>query len=135
MQYETAIVILHYINEKLTRDCISSIRENTDPEMYHIYVVDNNSPQPLSMLQSEDISIIRNDKRHSISGMNKGFHYALYQSTISHKYVVNLDNDTIVHAGWLEALVKEMEEHPTTGICGGKQWGKEVIEFHSVGSD
>lgn len=67
--------------------------------------------------------------------MNFGFYYALYESGRDHKYIVNLDNDTLVHKGWLEPLIAEMESHPNTGICGGKQWNREGTEFHSVGSD
>lgn len=132
---ETAVVILHYIKEDLTRGCIKSIRENTPSGSYHIYVVDNNSPTALAMENEEYLTVIRNDSRYSTSGMNFGFYYALYQSGKDHKYVVNLDNDTLVQAGWLEPLMKEMEEHPITGICGGKQWDREGKNYYSVGSD
>jgi len=67
--------------------------------------------------------------------MNFGFYYALYKSGIDHKYIVNLDNDVLVHKGWLEPLVKEMEEHPNTGICGGKQWNRDNTDYFCVGSD
>jgi|SRR3990167_860121 len=129
----TGIVILHYIKEDLTKACIQSIKENTPPDLYNIYVVDNNSPIPLE--QMDGVTVIRNDSRYSTSGMNFGFYYALYESFGECDYIVNLDNDTLVHKGWLEPLTKEMEEHPTTGICAGKQWNKEGTDFYSVGSD
>lgn len=132
---DTAIIILHYIKEDLTRDCIKSIKENTLSGSYHIYVVDNNSPIPLSMLQEDCLTVIRNDYRYSTSGMNRGFYYALYESGLKHKYIVNMDNDVIVHDNWLQPLVKEMEDNPTTGICGGKQWDKNGTNYYSVGSD
>ena len=134
---KTGIVILHYINEDLTKACIQSIRENTSKDSYHIYVVDNFSPVQLfpRMLQDKDLSILRNDCRHSTSGMNFGFYHALYESGRNHDYIVNLDNDTLVQPGWLDALVNEMESHPNTGICGGKQWDKEGANYYSVGSD
>ena len=127
---QTGIVILHYIKEELTKDCIRSIKENTPEGTYKIIVVDNNSPVPLTL---EDVTVIRNDSRYSTSGMNFGFYHALYVENC--KYVVNMDNDVICHKGWLEPLVKEMEEHPNTGICGGKQWNKDKTDFFSVGSD
>ena len=136
---QTGIVILHYIKEDLTRACVQSIIDNTPDGSYHIYIVDNNSPEPLlitdALVAQGRISVIRNDSRYSTSGMNFGFYHALYESGRNHNYIVNLDNDTLVHKGWLEALVKEMEEHPNTGICGGKQWNREGTEFHSVGAD
>lgn len=133
MNPETGIVILHYIKEDLTRACIKSIKDNTPTGTYHIYVVDNNSPEPLQLIE-QDVTVIHNASRYSTSGMNFGFYHALYNMPFNHKYIVNLDNDTLVHAGWLEPLVKEMQEHPATGICGGKQW-KDSENFYSVGSD
>ena len=108
--------------------------ENTPPG-YHIYVVDNNSPTPLSDYKEACVTVIRNNSRYSTSGMNFGFNHALYESGHDHQYIVNLDNDTLVHPGWLEPLVKEMENHPTTGICGGKQWNRDGTQYHSVGAD
>src|SRR3990167_1305087 len=136
MKCETAIVILNYIKEDLTNACIRSIYENTPRGSHHIYVVDNNSPEPLILdWNYEYVTVIRNDVRYSTSGMNKGFYHVLYESGRNYQYVVNLDNDTFVQTGWLEPLVKEMEDNPKTGVCGGKQWNKEGTEFRSVGSD
>ncbi len=133
---ETAIVVLHYINKELTQKCILSILENTPVGNYQIYVVDNNSPEPLKLdVDYPEVTILRNDSRRSTHGMNFGFYHALYKSQYDHKYIVNLDNDTEVHKGWLEPLVKEMEENPKTGICGGKQWKPGLENFYSVGSD
>lgn len=132
---ETGIVILHYIKEDLTLKCIRSIRENTPCGMYHIYVVDNNSPEPLEMDEDIDLTVIRNNCRFSTSGMNRGFYHALYESRYDHKYIVNMDNDVICHQGWLEPLVKEMVDNPNTGICGGKQWNESLEDYFSVGSD
>ena len=134
---QTAIVILHYIKEDLTRACIKSIKENTPDGTYEIYIVDNNSPIPFSYTDdfSKDVTVIRNDSRYSTSGMNFGFYYVLYESGRKHNYIVNIDNDVLVHKGWLEPLVKEMESNSKTGICGGKQWDKEGKNYYSVGSD
>ena len=128
-------MILHYIKEDLTFSCMNSIMENSKD--YHIYVVDNNSPKPLEIELDKfpNVTLIRNSCRYSTSGMNFGFYHALYESGRNHDYIVNLDNDTLVRPGWLEPLVKEMEEHPNTGICGGKQWDKEGKAYYSVGSD
>lgn len=64
--------------------------------------------------------------------MNFGFLHALLGN---YDYIVNLDNDVLVHPNWLEPLIKEMEDNPRTGICAGKQWNKEGTHYYSVGSD
>ena len=128
-------MILHYIKEDLTKACIQSIKDNTPYATYHIYVVDNNSPEPLKLEPDPYITVIRNDNRYSTSGMNYGFYHALYLSSHNHRYIVNLDNDILCHPGWLEPLVAEMQAHPQTGICGGKQWNKDKTDYFCVGSD
>ena len=100
-----------------------------------MYVVDNNSPTPLGWTSDPDMTVIRNTSRHSVSGLNFGFYHSLYKSGRNHEYVVNIDNDVICKENWLDSLVKEMEGHPNTGVCGGKQWKKEDKDFYSVGSD
>ena len=97
-------------------------------------MVDNNSPENYEC-PFDNVTVIKNDSRFSTSGMNFGFYHALYESDRKHDYIVNMDNDVVVHKGWFEPLVKEMEEHPKTGICGGKQWNKDKTDYYSVGSD
>lgn len=132
------IVILHYVKDDLTNKCIQSIRDNTAEGTYYIYVIDNNSPEPFKLSGSTlDIRIIRNNCRYSTSGMNLGFYEALYNPDIGieHDYIVNLDNDIEVHKDWLPPMVKEMDDNPKTGICGGKQWKPGTDSFYSVGAD
>ena len=126
---ETVIVVLHYNNEKFTNDCVDSIF-NTTPLGTEIVVVDNNSTVPYVR---DDVVVLRNTTRHCVSGMNLGFYHAVYN--MNAKYVVNLDNDIICLNGWLQPLIKEMEQNPQTGVCGGKQWNKEMTQYRSVGWD
>jgi GT2 family glycosyltransferase len=124
-----SIVVLHYNNEKLTNACIDSILLNTTGSAYRIIVVDNNSDKPYV---NPEVTVIRNNNKYSVSGMNFGFLYAL--ENCSPDYIVNFDNDIICLAGWLEPLVKSMED-PKVGIVGGKQWDKEQKLFRCVGMD
>ena len=133
---ETAIIILHYKNCKLTNQCIRSIRKHTRRWTYHIIVVDNNSPMPFRQTPIEsDLTIIRNDDRGSVSGMNFGFYQALYNSPFDFKYIVNFDNDVVCMANWLPPLIEVMERRPNVGIVGGKQWQRDMTSFRSVGAD
>src|SRR3990167_1256992 len=93
---EVAIVILHYINEERTYQCIEAIRKHTFGNSYYIYIIDNNSPNQF-VYSAPDLTVIRNDSKHSVPGMNRGFYYALYESKVDYKYIVNLDNDVLVH--------------------------------------
>jgi hypothetical protein len=130
---ETVITIIHYENEKLTNECIDSIRKFTKSGSYHIVVVDNNSPTIYE--NNSDITVVRNDNRDNVSGINFGLYTALYKLSFQPKYVVVFDNDIICMENWLPPLVKTMEERPTVGIAGGKQWNKDMTAWRSVGAD
>lgn len=132
----TAIVVLHYANNELTNKCIESIMNNTAYATYHIIIVDNNSPEPYILVHKYDsISLIRNNDRGSVSGINFGLYHALYNLPFDIKYVVNFDNDIICLDNWLPPLISCMESDPTIGIVGGKQWDKDQKTFRSVGMD
>lgn len=133
---ETAIVILHYNNEELTKECIHKIIENTQDGDYHIVVVDNNSNKYFYYFDVRSrVTVIRNNNNDSTSGMNFGFYYCLHGSRYSFKYIVNVDNDVFVLPNWLPPLINKMDLNESIGIVGGKQWDKTQEYFRSVGMD
>jgi GT2 family glycosyltransferase len=121
-------VVLHYENEVMTEQCVDSIKK-TAPSV-NILVVDNFSP---TEYKREDVNVIRNDNNMSVSGMNLGFFYALYNMDAD--FVVNVDSDIICLDGWLEPGLKAMHEHPEVGIVGGRQWTADMKTHRSVGQD
>ena len=121
-------VILHYENEEMTNQCIESFKK-TAPNV-ELLVVDNFSTFDY---KREDVTVIRNDNRMSVSGINLGLLHALYQMQAD--FVINSDNDIICLDGWLEPLLKAFEEHPQVGIAGGKQWNPDRTHHRSVGAD
>lgn len=132
---KTAIIVLHYENEQLTNQCVDSIFEHTEKGVYHIVIVDNNSPTVYSREKDDRITIIRNNTRESVSGMNFGFYHALYNLPFNIEYVVNFDSDIICLSNWLPPLIDVMERNKKCGIVTGKQWDKEMTKYGSVGVD
>lgn len=120
-------VVLHYENSEMTNKCVDSIRKTADCD---VLVVDNFSP---TVYARDDVPVIRNDNRWSVSGMNFGFYHALYNMNAD--FVVNFDNDIVCLDGWLEPLLKEMADNPKTGIAGGKQWDPNQEFYRCVGMD
>ena len=129
---KTAIIVLHYVNDRMTNKCVDSIIENTEDGTYCIIVVDNNSPIPY---RREDVEVVRNDNHYAVSGMNKGFYHALYNTPYNFKYIVNFDNDITCLPKWLSPLVSAMEDNPKLGIVGGRQWDEGKTQFNSLGAD
>jgi GT2 family glycosyltransferase/glycosyltransferase involved in cell wall biosynthesis/predicted Zn-dependent protease len=114
----TSIIILTLNQLAHTRLCIESIKKHT-PEPHEIIIVDNGSTDgTLEYLKGEiatgsNMSVISNNtNRGFAAGNNQGI------SLAQGEYVLLLNNDTIVTAGWLGHMTNIFKRHPRTGIVG-----------------
>lgn len=114
-----SIIILSWNNISYTQNCLLSILENSGGEDYEIIVVDNASTdgtvKALEQYQSlfDNFVLIKNDENLGFpAGNNIGLRVARGD------YLVLLNNDTYVTAGWLEHLRKHMEAHKNLGMVG-----------------
>jgi GT2 family glycosyltransferase/tetratricopeptide (TPR) repeat protein len=117
-QFACSIVIPVWNRAELTRQCLVALASSTTNVSFELIVVDNASTdgtQELLASLAGDVQIIRNQE-------NLGFAKACNQGARAArgKYLVFLNNDTIPEPGWLDALVREVEEHPEVGIVGSK---------------
>jgi GT2 family glycosyltransferase len=107
-----SIVMLSWNAPHFTEVAVASIREHTRMP-YEIIVIDNGSePETLERLaQLQDVRIIYNAK-------NTGFAYGCNQGLAAARgtHVVLLNNDVVVTAGWLEALIDIQRRNPTVGM-------------------
>lgn len=125
---KTAIVIVSYNNEELTKACIQSIRENNAPETYQIIVVDNASGDGIVtwLTEQKDIILIANQE-------NKGFPYACNQGIAAADKSADiflLNNDTIVPRDalfWLRMGLYENEKIGATGSVSNS-----VVNYQQV---
>jgi GT2 family glycosyltransferase len=103
---------------ELTQCCITSIRQHTKIPYEIVLIDDASDPDTARHMQSliaEDLTLIRNENRLNYSANNNKA-----ASEANGKYLCLLNNDTVVTAGWLEALVDFAEKHPCAGIVGNK---------------
>ena len=115
---ELAIILLNYNNVEDTLECVESIEKNCESD-YTIIVVDNNSTK-----DSKDI-LIKNKKRYKLilnpvnegfaQGNNVGIKWAIDNNF---KYIMLLNNDTLIERGSIELLLNEMNSNPNIGIIG-----------------
>lgn len=96
----TGFVILHYMLEDITRDCVASILENVTGDK-HIVIVDNASQNEsgVSLMQlyddRPDVTVIINEQNEGFSrGNNVG--YVWLRENCDCDYIVVLNNDTII---------------------------------------
>ena len=117
---KVSVIVLTYNNLRLNQYCIESILKNTAYPNYELIVLDNQSTdgtveylRELDAKKNFHIKVIFNQENSGFAGGNNK---AIQQS--DGKYVVLLNNDTVVTRGWLTSLVKHMEADPKCGMVG-----------------
>jgi len=111
---ETLCVILHYGSEDCTNNCIDSLIQEDSLE---IIVVDNDPSQSYSPLEkhSKLVKLIRTGGYSGFSeGNNLGVQKFLKEH---HKFILILNNDTVVKKGALNYLLGVMESKDV-GVVG-----------------
>jgi GT2 family glycosyltransferase/glycosyltransferase involved in cell wall biosynthesis len=106
-------------NLVLTRMCIEAVLRHTAWPNYEIVVVDNGSTDG-TVAYLKDLRQQFDHVECILNQRNEGFPRAINQGiTSSHgDYVVLLNNDVIVTRGWLETLVRHLEDDLSVGIVG-----------------
>lgn len=123
-----SIVILNWNGLKDTIECLESL-EKIDYSNYKIIVVDNNSEgNDAGILEKKYrnykynknyINVIRSKKNLGFGGGNNmGIRTILEEG--KSKYILLLNNDTVVEPNFLKELVKTAENNSRLGIVGGK---------------
>lgn len=129
-----SIVILSYNQLEYTKNCLESIKKYTDVP-YEIIVVDNASSEPgcVEYLESrKDIIFIKNNENRGFAGgCNQGIKIS------KGKYIMLLNNDTIVTKHWLSNMVDLLEKNKNIAMTGpltNATVGKQMIHTE-YGSD
>lgn len=113
---KTSIVIPVFNKAEFTFECIRSLIQEIDFGETEVVVVDNASTDQtkavLAHLENV-VRVIRNEE-------NRGFVDACNQGAAAArgKYLLFLNNDTMVQPGWLNHLVETIEANPEHGAVG-----------------
>jgi GT2 family glycosyltransferase/glycosyltransferase involved in cell wall biosynthesis len=114
---EISIIIPVFNQFRFTQACLASIQEHHGTEHFEVILVDDCSTDATAeaVPQMKGVVYLRNEANSGfIASCNRGAEKA------RGKYLVFLNNDTIVRAGWLTALIDTFAEDPRTGIVGSK---------------
>lgn len=115
---DLSICIVNYNAKKLLDECLESIYCNTKRISFEIFVVDNGSVDGSTSMVKEkypEVKLIENDCN---VGFAKANNQALRES--QGRYVLLLNNDTVVLPNALDKLVEFMDSHPEAGACGAR---------------
>lgn len=114
-----SIVIPCYNQIRYTYLCVKSIIETTNFENYpyELIIADDNSKDATKEITKYIENVV-----HIRTGKNLGFLRNCNNAAASAKgkYLVFLNNDTVVKENWLSSLYDLMEKDPMIGLCGSK---------------
>lgn len=116
MQPDLTIAIISADNLSLLLGCLRSVFASTHYTVLEVYLVDNASNDATSAaVQAEFplVKILHNDSRLGFSTNNN---LVLRQGT--GRYLMLLNDDTLVQDGALDILVSFMDGHPEAGAAG-----------------
>lgn len=116
---DVSIIIPVYNKWELTENCLKSILQScaTTSIKYEIILADDHSTDKTT--QAETIfPHIRISRTHGNLGFLLNCNFAA--KIAKGRYLLFLNNDTIVFPDWLQSLYDAMEEDPTIGLAGSK---------------
>ena len=117
-QITVSIIILTWNSEHHIGPCLASLERGLQAFSSEIIVVDNGSKDRTCAIVSNsrpDAQLLRNpDNRGVAPARNQGILHS------QGKYVLILDDDTVVQTNALDRLIRYMEANPEVGLCGPK---------------
>ncbi len=114
---EVSIVVPVHNKYAFTHKCLFSIKENTPGIHYEVIIADDASSDETVQIQTKirHVLVVRNEKSLGFLGnCNRAAQQA------RGRYILFLNNDTVVQPGWLSSLIKPMEADATIGMTGSK---------------
>ena len=114
---QVSIIIPVYNEFAFTYRCIESIINTTEGVPYEVILADDNSSDYTKNAGKwiKGINIVRNKENlRFLRNCNNAAKQA------KGKYIVFLNNDTLVRYNWLKSLVDIAEKDETIGLCGSK---------------
>ena len=116
-QVEISIVVPVFDQFRFTHACLASLQERQGTERFEVVVVDDCSTDETAEAAPRipGVVYLRNETNSGfIASCNRGAEKA------RGKYLVFLNNDTLVRDGWLRTLMDTFAEDPYAGIVGAK---------------
>jgi len=115
---DMSIVLVCWNNKAYLDPCLKSLYEGGLKSSFDVIVVDNGSTdgsQPMLKEKYPDVMLIQNEGN---VGLGKASNQGI--EATNGRYVLLLNNDTIVNGPALDVLVEYLEAHPEAGATAGK---------------
>ncbi len=130
---KVAVIILNWNGEKLLKEFLPSVVENTDRDIADVIVADNGSTDASVAWMREhmpDVKLVLFDVNH---GFAEGYNRAI--AATGYEYTVLLNSDVSTPPGWIRPLYDFMAGNPKAGACQPKIMSyKEPDTFEYAGA-
>jgi len=112
---EVSVIVVSYGGFAWTRRCLRALLDQTEP-CYELILVDN----PTGEGGGDVLACEIENARLLLNPVNVGFSAACNQGAAhaTGRHLLFLNNDVLVHAGWLPPLLAALAAHPETGAAG-----------------
>lgn len=111
-----SIVIVNSDSTEDTLRCLESIFSHASCQLVEVILVDNCSRTPCLPLVQERFPQVRTFSAPTRQGFARNYNLGMRQAR--GEYVMILNNDTLVQAGALDALIDALRQHTEYGIVG-----------------
>ena len=118
LNIDFSVILVCWNNKEYLKPCLESLYKGIFRYRFDVVVVDNGSSDgSQEMLREEfpEVKIIQND--HNV-GLGKASNQGIEATT--GRYVLLLNNDTLVNGPSLDIMVEFLETHAEVGAVGGK---------------
>ncbi len=134
-----SIIIPVYNKIRFTIACLHSIFVNAGRDDYEIIIADDHSTDQTPAVFQNRFTKVRYFRNETSQGFLKNCNAAAKKA--QGRYIVFLNNDTLVCPGWLDELVQPLDENSALGLVGckllypdGMLQDAGGIVFHDVGA-
>jgi hypothetical protein len=115
---DLSVSIVNYNNKEYLESCLNSIYSNHLKIDFEVIVVDNGSSDGSVEMTKQvfpSVTLIENSRNEGfVIANNKGVRAS------QGRYILSLNNDTVILDDVLDTLVEFMDKHPEAGVCGPK---------------
>lgn len=113
---DLSIVIVNYNAKSYLEACLQSINKTINSINYEVFVVDNNSSESIEDMMESKFPGVKLILNNSNEGYAKANNKAIKKC--SGKYILLLNNDTVLLPGAIDILYSFIEKSPDIGIVG-----------------
>lgn len=115
---DISIVLVCWNNKKYLEPCLDSLFKSDMQHSYDVVVVDNGSTDGSQTMLHDKFSQVKIIQNEGNVGLSRASNQGINDT--NGKYVLLLNNDTLVNSPSLDMMAQYLDDHPDAGAVGGR---------------